>query len=72
VPKNKITGGIVGNYWRGRSGPCVGMGSGNVLRSRTGRAVRWGNPQVSRRGLTKGVFDSKYGQRAASFGPFRL
>ena len=38
----------------------------------SGRAVRWGDPQVSRRGLIKGVFDSKYGQRAESFGPFRL
>ena len=29
----------------------------------TGRAVRWGNTKVERRGLTKGVLDSKYGQQ---------
>ena len=44
------------------SGPCVGMGSRNFVYVVSGRAVRWGDPQVSRRGLTKGVFDSKYGQ----------
>jgi len=31
----------------------VGTGVGNVLRSRTGRAVRWGEPLVSRRGPPK-------------------
>ena len=31
--KNKIAGGVAGNYWRGPSGPCVGTGSGNFLRS---------------------------------------
>jgi len=34
----------------------------NLFPVSIGRAVRWGDPQVSRRGLTKGVFDSKYGR----------
>ena len=34
----------------------------NLFPVSIGRAVHWGDPQASRRGLTKGVFDSKYGQ----------
>ena len=39
-------------------GPLVALAQdwvGECLRSRTGRAVRWGDPQVSRRGLINGV-----------------
>jgi hypothetical protein len=51
--KNKIAGRVAGNYWRGRSGPCVGMGSRNFVYVVSGRAVRWGEPLVSRRGPPK-------------------